>query len=480
MEQEPTIGILTTSDNPEGEMTARSERSGGMATAAGKALRQTVAGLKASIGGKDERGRTQRAALTAFGIRMMSAGIAYLSQVVLARWMGSFEYGVFVFVWVWVLVLGGLSSLGLGIASIRFVPEHRERGELALLRGLLLQSRLIALGVSSAVMLLGLLGVYLLGDWIDSHYVLPAYLALICLPLYSLTDVQDGIGRAHSWIPLALVPPYVLRPLLILVAMVVVHGYGLPMEATTATGCAILATWAAGVIQLAFLQRHLTETIEPGPRAYATRIWLMTALPIFLVSLFELVLQNADVLVLSHYVSPSEVGVYFAALKTISLIAFVHYAVGSAVAGQLSMLNARGDSDGLRAVIRDAARWTFWPSLAGALLLLATGRAFLSLFGPEFVAGYPAMFVLVVGLLIRASMGPAEYVLRMLGQQTGCAVVFGISAVFNIALNVLLIPAYGLLGAAAASSASLASASIAFYMLARRRLGVNISIWGRP
>ena len=76
-----------------------------------------------------ERGRAQRAALTAFAIRILSAAIAYLTQVVLARWMGSFEYGIFVFVWVWVLILGGLSSLGINIALIRFVPEYRERNE---------------------------------------------------------------------------------------------------------------------------------------------------------------------------------------------------------------------------------------------------------------------------------------------------------------------------------------------------------------
>ena len=73
-----------------------------------------------------ERSRTGRAALAAFAIRVASAGVAYLSQVLLARWMGSFEYGIFVFVWVWVLILGGLSTLGLGIVLIRYVPEYRE------------------------------------------------------------------------------------------------------------------------------------------------------------------------------------------------------------------------------------------------------------------------------------------------------------------------------------------------------------------
>ncbi len=69
-----------------------------------------------------EREKTQRNAIVAFGVRCLSAGLLYLSQIVLARWMGGFQYGIYVFVWTWVLILGGLSHLG--IYSIIY---HRSR-----------------------------------------------------------------------------------------------------------------------------------------------------------------------------------------------------------------------------------------------------------------------------------------------------------------------------------------------------------------
>ena len=83
----------------------------------------------------------------------------------------------------------------------------------------------------------------------DSHYMLPAYLALVCIPLYALTSVQDGIGKGFAWMGVALFPPYILRPALLLVAMVAAHLAGLPMEAKTAAGAAIVATWATGILQ---------------------------------------------------------------------------------------------------------------------------------------------------------------------------------------------------------------------------------------
>ena len=55
-------------------------------------------------------------------------GLIYLSQILLARWMGSFEFGIYVYVWTWVLLIGDLADLGLASAAQRFIPEYTSRG----------------------------------------------------------------------------------------------------------------------------------------------------------------------------------------------------------------------------------------------------------------------------------------------------------------------------------------------------------------
>jgi len=443
----------------------------------------------------DERSRTQSNAILAFAVRVASAALLYVMQIVLARFMGSFEYGIYVFVWTWVLILGGLATLGLTITAIRLVPEYVERSEISKLRGLLFGSRLIAFVTGTAIAAAGFLGLYAFAPFISQYYVLPAYLALVCVPIYAIGDMQDGLGRGQAWMGVALIPPYVLRPLLILVFMLLANWAGFPMIATTAVGAAIFGTWIATLVQMFVLNRKfqqaLTHISKSGAglppeqfsggahsRQFELNRWLKMSAPLLVINACELLLQNTDILIISQYLNPAEVGIYFAATKTMSLIMFVHYAVGSAVANRFSALKARGDEAELQAFVNDALHWTFWPSLAAAVLLLLLGRPLLMLFGPQFaVEGYAVMAILAVGFLLRSAVGPAEFLMNMLGEQRLCAIVLVATAVLNIVLNFILVPIFGLTGAAFATATSLSVGALAHYFAVRHRLGLDLAIW---
>lgn len=452
--------------------TEHSGREGSFVARTGEAVRDWLVS-------DTDRSRAQRAASAAFMIRVVSAALVYLTQVLLARWMGSFEFGVYVYVWTWVLLLGGMVDLGLASSSQRFIPQYTGTQERALLRGFLSGSRWLVLALGTAWALLGAAGILLFGKWLHSYEVMPLYLACVALPLFTLSRIQDGIARTYDWINLALIPGYIIRSLLLIVGMAAAHMAGLPTDAVTAMLVAVAALWATAIGQTLVMNRRLRQKVGPGLKAYAPRIWFAVSVPIFMVEGFYLLLTYADVLVLQQFRSPEEVAVYYAAAKTLALVAFVHFSVSAAVAHRFSEYHISGNKAELSAFLADSIKWTFWPSLAVTIVILALGKPFLWLFGPQFVEGYFLMFILALGPLARASIGPVERLLNMVGEQRICARVYAAAFLTNLALCVVLIPPYGAAGAAIAISAAMILEAALLFAVTRRRLGLHALIW-RP
>jgi O-antigen/teichoic acid export membrane protein len=421
----------------------------------------------------------QRLAGTVFLIRVVSALLAFGSQVLFARWMGSFQFGIYVYVWTWVLLLGQAIDLGLGTAAQRFIPEYRERNLLALLRGFVSGSRWVALGIAIGIAALAAGGVRVIEPWLDDYLIVPLYLACVILPAYALANVQEGIARSYDWVGLAMMPGYVIRQLLLTILMAAAYLAQLPMNAMTAVIVAGVSIWLPTLGQLLVVNRRLSGRIERGPKAYDFKIWLLTALPILMVEGFYSLLAYTDVLVLQHFCPPDEVAIYYAAAKTLALVSFVYYSVSATTAHRFSGYHITGDRKGLSAFIVQSIKWTFWPSLAATALLLLCGRPILGLFGPQFTEGYHLMFILAAGLLARAAIGPIERLLNMLGEQRICALVYALAFGVNIGLCVALIPHFGMAGAAGATASALVIESILLFIVTKNRLGFHVFIWGR-
>lgn len=432
--------------------------------------------LDAVLFSADERGEAGRMSLIAFVIRIVSAAIAFISQVFLARWMGSFEYGIFVLVWVTMVIAGNVSCLGFHTSVIRFIPEYREKGMIAELRGILITSRLFVLFASTIIAVLGALAVVLLSPSIESYYVVPFVLGFVCLPMIALSDLLQGLSRANAWAVFALSPTYLVRPVLILVLMGAALLAGYAADAHTALVVAILATYLTTIWQLLGVTSRIDRKLPPGPRAVHFREWFAVSLPIFLVESFFFLLTNADVLMVGFFMQPDDVAVYFATVKTLALVHFVYFAVKAGVAQRYAAYT-HGDPDKLAAFARDTVSWTFWPSVVMAIVVLALGELMLMLFGPEFVAGYPLLFLLCVGVVARSAVGPAESLLTMTGNENICAFVYALTLALNIALSIALIPLFGLWGAAIATAAAMVFEAAALSFTVWRRLGIVMAIF---
>lgn len=426
--------------------------------------------------GKGERAASLRMAGFAFSIRVASAAIGFLSQIVLARLLGAYEYGIFSLVFVAALLSGGLACLGMQTAALKFVATYRASGDMERLRGILFASRLVAIGLATVAAVMGGAILWLLRDVVPAFYFTPFVLALALLPLIALSEVQDMLGRAFDSPEAAFLPTFIVRPTLLLGLAILAVSSGFGATAITALYCGLGAVFLAVVWQAIQLAGPIKRTAPAGPRTLELRHWLVVALPIFLVGGFFNLLTNVDVLILGYFVAPDSVAVYFAAAKILALVHFVPFAIKAAVQHRFASLHQAGDKQALAAFVRDSVRWGFAPTLLLGLFIGFAAPFILKLFGQGFDAASGLIWILIAGLICRSTVGPAESLLTMVGQERICAAAYAFTLAVNVALNIMLIPQFGLWGAAFATATAMVVEAIVLWLIVRRRLGFSVFV----
>src|SRR4029078_11828503 len=202
-----------------------------------------------------EHAAFQRMAGAAFVIRVAGAAVIFLSQILLARWMGGVEFGIYVYAWTWLQMVGDIIHLGLPLTAQRIVPEYTQRNDLDGLRGFLLGSRWIVFAAATAVAVLGAYAVDALERSLDRGTIMPLYLACVALPLYAVSSMLDGLARPYNAINIALLPPFVLRLLMLIATMGAALALWIAADATTAMAAFAVATWTTTLVQLILFSR---------------------------------------------------------------------------------------------------------------------------------------------------------------------------------------------------------------------------------
>jgi O-antigen/teichoic acid export membrane protein len=418
-----------------------------------------------------------KSAVQVFAIRVVGAGLTYASMVCLARWLGTYNFGIYAYVFVIVTLLGLAFSFGFNNSALRFVSSYLARKKLRRLSGFLKQSYGIVLGLSSLGALLSAGLVFALRNIIEPYYFVPLLVGLLCVPVWTLLNQLEATARALGWVNLAYIPGYILRPLLL---MGLVGGFVLSGGTADAgaalwamIGACAIAALVQGLLVYAGIRRHLTQ-VRP---IFHTRHWVTISLGFLMIDGFRMLLDNTDVLMIGRLLDPHSVAVYFAVIRTAGLVAFVSFSIIALAVPKFAELHSTGTREQLQKFVSNVIQLTLWPSLLAAIAMALVGPFVLSLFGADFAMGYPTMLVVLAGLVLRSATGPVEYLLTMTGHHRDTMRVYALAAVANIGLNLLLIPAFGILGAAIATYTAMLSGNFCLYLLVRKRLGVNAFVF---
>ncbi len=414
----------------------------------------------------------QKAAI-ALCLQVLGIAVAYLMQVLLARWMGVEQYGVYEYVISIGTFLGFLAGLGLPNCLLRYIPKYSVGEDWGKLRGIIWGSwRYVFLsGICLAVVSV----VFLLG-WerygannIDLNSFL---LGMVLIPLWALARHQREMSRGIKLMNLAYLPTIVF-PLL-----AIAGGFYYRQDLSSTGAIAIVAASLLLVLtsQLLFFARQLPAKCSSEAPIYLRQEWFAVALPLLFNDSAFVLLSQTDTIMTGAILGTFQVGIYGAAFKTAAGVSFVLLGVNAIAAPMFATLHTQGDYEGLQSLTSTVARWMFYPTLAFALVLILVGDRVLGLFGAEFVAARWSMTVLILGQLVNVGAGSVGYLMEMTGHHRQCAMVLGCSAMLNLLLNAILIPLWGILGAAIATATTMALWNIWLHHLVVKYLGVKPSI----
>ena len=410
-------------------------------------------------------------------VQIAGLALAYLVQIFLARWMGKTEYGIYEYVISWSLVLAIPISFGLPRAVLRFISEYRVRQEWGELRGLLISSWQFIIGVGLLFCLVAIQIIAYL-DAQNSFTYAPVLMAGIWLiPLQGLSQLQEDISRGIDNLLLAYGPSKLLWPTLILGSSLFFSYQNQDLTSLLAIQIALFTLLIVIIFQFIYLNIKLNREIGEVKPVYIPIHWLSVAFPLLLERTFDTLLTQTDILTVGIMIGPGAVGAYSTAAKTAVWASFILQSLNFAAAPTYAILYAQNSQDELQEFVSTITLWIFVPSIVIAAILIIFAKSFLSLFGSEFLEAAWALRIIVIGYLVDVISGCVGNLVVMTGYQNKAAVVSICCALLNLGLNVVLIPYYGIIGAAIATASTIIISNVWLCIISIAEININPTIF---
>ncbi|PSQ53007.1 polysaccharide biosynthesis protein [Halobacteriales archaeon SW_8_65_20] len=384
---------------------------------------------------------------------LIGRGIRYGFNVVIARGLGLEALGVFAFGMVVMKGGGVFARVGLDNAAKKFIPIHRTNDEPAKVSGTILICLVAPLLVGSA--LAGVL--YLAYDTLEIlagttfHPTTRLFIAGIPLISVLMVGVNATYGLKHTKYSVYIrdFGQSVAALVLMAIAAFVISDLRLLI-----VGYLVSITFGI-VLAVVFLIREGALRFDVRPDFEYRRIFTFS-LPLTLAASIQYLVSWTDVLVLGIFVPSDAVGWYQAAYQTSVLLVVVLQSANSIFPSIAADLHDSGEHDRLNRVYTAVTKWVTYLTVLGLAFVLIYNSEILSIFGTTVQSARTALVLLAVGQTINAAVGPTGFLLIMTGYERLQVINNGIIAVLNLALNLVLIQQYGIIGAAVATAFSLA------------------------
>ncbi len=435
---------------------------------------QTIIRGKISLGTRAFGGLFSTSALL-MAARVVGLGAGFGAQILLARMLEPQGLGIFYFATSIAYVVSTVAAFGYPVATVRFISRYRTRGKFGLKQAFVNRAQRDTAIVSIVAMAVGMLLAAVIPGDVTTRLAVAA--AAIGIPALALSRFYASVAAAIRQFALSYVLNLLWRPILFLLVMGLVAMIVTAPSPIMASGAFSFVAVVIVAVQFKGLLKHFPGMV--GSAAADRRQihqWRLASAPLLILAGFSSLINDLSLALLGTIVTKADLAVFGVCLKLAVIVEYAVSLVHELSAPDISDALARkqtGTIESVAARVNIAAVGSTLVALVGVAVF---GRFILSVFGPDFVRALPILVVLVACQFVRAAFGPTMLTLISAGAQKNVVVIFSIAIVFYSLGNLVLVPLFGLNGAAAAFAAMTAFWTVALALITKRKTGLRLDI----
>jgi O-antigen/teichoic acid export membrane protein len=393
------------------------------------------------------------AGITAFGL-FFSKTMTYIYRALVGRALGPEAYGMLTTG----MMIGGIAATFAGApvknGLKKFIPEFQEEGDIASIKGMVLSAlQLNLIGSILVGTIIFYYAEFLAVEIFSNKGLIPilqvfGFLQIVARPEAILTSATVAFNKAKYKV----ISTNIFQPItqLVLTIIFIIAG----MRVMGAVWGWVGAIALAVPLNLYFLEKKvgpvLTAKVKPK---YSRKKLFNYSYPLFLSGMIGTFLGWADTAFIGYFMDQTAVGFYNAAYPTALILTIPVQAFGTLALTSFSELGAKGLSKD--EALKTLTRWVFALTFPGFLIMTLYSSELLTLlFGSEYAKAGLALSIVAFGTMFSSALGKIGDILKSAGKTQIIFYNTTLNMVLNIGLNILLIPIYGIVGAAIATASS--------------------------
>lgn len=403
---------------------------------------------------------TKNAGFGGFGVVFTNV-MGFVNNAIITRVLGAELYGLFVLATNIITFIGYISQLGFSSTLVRYVSFFTGKQESGKAKGTILYGLRLLIYFSIFLAVVTFIISPLISNYIFHRAELTSLLRmlLIALPFMGAIVIflAAFVGLKH--IKYYVLSNNIINPVafFILISIIFLLGYNL----TALIWAWVFIAVIVALFSFYFLNKeYFAKQRKVKPIVVKKELWSF-ARPMYLNGFVNNAIKVAPVLIIGYFLPDNEVGIFNIGFKIALLVSFSLLAFRQIFAPSVSALFARGKIQLIEELNKTITKWIFTISLIIFFNIILFSESILSVFGDEFIVGANVLLILALGELISSGMGLAGNILEMSGRPKVELLNTTATLVLILVLNYLLIPVYGITGAAVSYSVTIALVNLA-------------------